>query len=79
MKPTRTFSEIDWHLTPESVRHYIMALERTLHDMQIRVETHEKRIDKLEVQAKKNSRNSSKPPSSDPPFSRKKPRVGDSP
>jgi transposase len=49
-----------------------MALERTLHDMQIRVETHEKRIDKLEVQAKKNSHNSSKPPSSDPPFSRKK-------
>ena len=72
MKPTRTFSELDWHLTPEPVRHYIMALERALHDMNSRVETHEKRIEKLEAQTNKNSHNSSKPPSSDPPFKRKK-------
>ena len=68
----RPFSELDWHLTPEPVRHYIMALERALNDMQMRVETHEKRIEKLEVQTKKNSHNSSKPPSSDPPFNRQK-------
>ncbi len=49
-----------------------MALERTLHDMQQRVETHEKRIEKLEVQTQKNSRNATRPPSSDPPFSRQK-------
>ena len=42
MKPTRTFSELDWHLTPEPVRHYIMALERALHDVNSRVEIHEK-------------------------------------
>jgi transposase len=40
--------------------------------MQQRVESHEKRIETLEVQTKKNSHNSSKPPSSDPPFRRKK-------
>jgi transposase len=68
----RPFPELDWHLTPETVRHYIMALEQTVHDLQHRVESHEMRIEKLEVQTKKNSHNSSKPPSSDPPFSRKK-------
>jgi transposase len=49
-----------------------MALEQTLHDMQQRVEAHEKRIEKLEVRTRKNSHNSSKPPSSDPPFGRQK-------
>ena len=68
----RPFSELDWQLTPEPVRQYIMALERMLHDMQQRVQAHEKRIEKLEIQTSKNSHNSSKPPSSDPPFSKKK-------
>jgi transposase len=49
-----------------------MALERTLFDMQQRIAAHEKRLEKLEVRTRKNSHNSSKPPSSDPPFSRKK-------
>jgi transposase len=68
----RPFSELDWQLTPEPVRQYIMALERTLFDMQQRIAAHEKRLEKLEVRTRKNSHNSSKPPSSDPPFSRKK-------
>lgn len=68
----RPFPELDWHLTPQTVRQYILYLEQTLHDMQQRVESHEKRIEKLEVRTKKSSHNSSKPPSSDPPFSRKK-------
>ena len=68
----RPFPELDWHLTPQTVRQYILHLEQTLHDMQKRVESHEKRIERLEVQTKKSSHNSSKPPSSDPPFSRKK-------
>jgi len=68
----RPFPELDWHLTPETVRHYILYLEQTLHEMQQRVESHEQRIEKLETQTHKNSRNSSKPPSSDPPFARKK-------
>ena len=72
MALNRPFSDLDWHLTPEPVRRYILYLEQALYDMQQRVESHEKRIEKLEVQTKKNSHNSSKPPSSDPPFSRKK-------
>ena len=68
----RPFSELDWQLTPEPVRQYIMALERTLFDMEQRIAAHEKRLEKLEVRTRKNSHNSSKPPSSDPPFARKK-------
>ena len=68
----RPFSELDWQLTPEPVRQYIMALERTLFDMEQRIAANEKRLEKLEVRTRKNSHNSSKPPSSDPPFARKK-------
>jgi transposase len=68
----RPFSELDWQLTPEPVRHYIMALEQMLHDMQQRLHAHEERIEKLEVRTRKTSHNSSKPPSSDPPFGRQK-------
>ena len=68
----RPFSELDWHQTPEMVRHYILHLERTLYEMQQRVDSHEQRIEKLETRSKKNSSNSSKPPSSDPPFARPK-------
>lgn len=72
MAPKRPFSKLDWHLTPEPVRRYIAYLEQALYDMQKRVESNEKRIEKLEVRTRKNSRNSSKPPSSDPPFDRPK-------
>lgn len=68
----RPFSQLEWFQTPEAVRHYILALEQALHDMGQRVEVHEKRIEKLETQTRKNSHNSSKPPSSDPPFSKQK-------
>lgn len=77
MKLKRPFTDLEWHLTPEPVRHYIFYLERTLADMANRVtdlekqiQDNEKRLEKLEVRAKKNSRNSSKPPSSDSPFDR---------
>jgi transposase len=68
----RPFSQLEWFQTPEPVRQYILALEQALHDLQQRLEVHEKRIEKLEVRTGKNSHNSSKPPSSDPPFARKK-------
>ena len=72
MAPKRPFSQLDWHLTPEPVRRYMVYLEQALDDMKKRVESNEKRIEKLEVRTRKNSRNSSKPPSSDPPFDRPK-------
>jgi transposase len=72
MAPNRPFSDLDWHLTPHAVRLYILHLEQRLADLQQRVESNEKRIEKLEVKTRKNSHNSSKPPSSDPPFDRTK-------
>jgi transposase len=72
MAPDRPISELDWQMTPETVRQYIVLLEQKLHHMQLMVQAHETRIEKLEVQTEKNSHNSSKPPSSDPPFNRKK-------
>jgi transposase len=68
----RPFSELDWQLTPEPVRHYIMALEQTLSRYGTADRSPRKALEKLEVRTRKNSHNSSKPPSSDPPFSRKK-------
>lgn len=70
MAPTRTFSDLDWHLTPETVRQYILALERAISDTQMQVQSLEQRVGKLEVQTRKDSTNSSKPPSSDSPFNR---------
>lgn len=79
MAPTRPFSELDWQLTPEPVRQYIQLLEQRLSGLQIRVAALEQRLEKLEVQTKKNSKNSSKPPSSDSPFSRPGAKKGKSP
>ena len=68
----RQFSQLDWQMTPEPVRQYIQLLEQLLIDTQKRVDSNEERIEKLESKAIQNSHNSSKPPSSDPPFKRKK-------
>lgn len=79
MEPKRPFSELEWNLTPEPVRHYILYLERTLTDMAARLasqeellQAHGKRLEQLEVRTRKNSQNSSKPPSSDSPFERER-------
>jgi len=77
MAPKRPFSELEWHLTPEPVRHYILYLEQVLSDMSARldaqnqsIQVHAKRLEDLEVRTRKNSKNSSQPPSSDSPFDR---------
>lgn len=72
MKPTRPFTELDWQLTPEPVRQYIVYLEQTMTQMQDQIQQLEKRLEALEARIQKNSRNSSKPPSSDSPYSRPK-------
>jgi transposase len=70
MEPKRPFTDLEWNLTPEPVRRYILYLEQIVAALQQQARDHEKRIEKLEVQSKQNSRNSSKPPSSDSPFDR---------
>jgi transposase len=71
MEAKRPFSQLDWLSTPQSVKDYIIYLEKTIFQMQQQLGQLEKRTEKLEVQTKMNSQNSSKPPSSDSPFNKK--------
>lgn len=75
MEPKRPFSNLDWAATPELVRQYIKNLEQTIFALVAKVQHLEKRTEKLEVQTKKNSQNSSKPPSSDSPFKKPKKKI----
>ena len=68
MELKRPFSDEDWQATPKPVRDYIESLEDAVVKLVDTVNKLEKRVDKLESQLNKNSQNSSKPPSSDPPF-----------
>lgn len=72
MEAKRPFSQLDWLTTPQAVRDYIIYLEKTIFQMQQQLGQLEKRTEKLEVRTKMNSQNSSKPPSSDSPFNKKK-------
>ena len=77
----------DWDVTPSSVQTLVYTLLATVEEMQQivpqlqkqierqqkQVEQQQKRIKQLEEQVGKNSRNSSKPPSSDPPNVKKPP------
>jgi transposase len=65
MEPKRPFSRA---ATPAPVKQYIEYLEQTTLALVAKVEQLEKRTEKLEIQNRKNSQNSSKPPSSDGPF-----------
>jgi transposase len=59
-------------LTISPVKDYIVYLEKTIFQMQQQLGQLEKRTEKLEARTKMNSQNSSKPPSSDSPFNKKK-------
>jgi len=62
------FTAEEWEQTPKAVQSFIVALLAQVQELKIRVAT-------LEEQAKRNSRNSSQPPSSDGPEVEKK-KVG---
>ena len=74
MEVKRPFSEADWLATPKPVRLYVEQLEQTVIALAAKVEQLEKRIEQLEAGSKKNSQNSSKPPSSDSPYEKPKRR-----
>lgn len=57
----------DWRKTPASVKRFVVALVQ-------RVEYLERRVEELEEKLNTNSSNSSKPPSSDPPWAKKRKR-----
>ncbi len=73
MELKRPFTNDDWLNTPKPVKEYIISLEQTVIRLVETVEKLEGRVAKLESQLNKNSQNSSKPPSSDPPFNKPKP------
>jgi transposase len=66
----RPFSESDWLATPEPVRRYVESLEKRVVQLETTVAQLIKRIEQLESRLNQNSQNSSKPPSSDPPYQR---------
>ncbi len=66
----RPFSESDWLATPEPVRRYVEMLEQRVEQLEATVAQLIRRIEQLESRLNQNSQNSSKPPSSDPPFHR---------
>ena len=72
MELKRPFTIFDWAQTPEPVKLYIQYLEQTMGSLSAKVELLENRTEKLEVQTRKDSQNSNKPPSSDSPFKKKK-------
>jgi transposase len=72
MEAKRPLSDLDWALTPQAVKQYIVELENIVGQLAKRHEALEKRTDTLETRLNQNSQNSSKPPSSDGPF--KKPK-----
>lgn len=72
MENKRPICDLDWIMTPEPVKQYILHLERTLDTVTDQLREVDKRVEKLEVRTQKNSKNSSKPPSSDSPFNKPK-------
>ncbi len=74
MEIKRPFTDEDWDVTPEPVRRYIVQLEGIVIKLIKETEDLKKRVAELENRLNKNSQNSSKPPSSDPPY-KKPPKV----
>jgi transposase len=71
--PPPSISPQDWDATPESVQILVCTLLATVAELQQVVGQLQGRVRQLEEQVGKTSRNSSKPPSSDPPHVKKAP------
>jgi len=65
-------AEDDWHQTPPSVQQDVMALEQQFSALQRQVDQLQKQVEILQGRIDKTSNTSSKPPSSDSPFTRPK-------
>ena len=71
MESNRPFSEDTGNNLPAEVREYIAALEKVaalVPGLVEQVKMLSEKVEKLEARLNKNSGNSSKPPSSDPPW-----------
>lgn len=70
-----SISAEDWEQTPWSIQAVVILLWQENQALQQQVATLQAEVEKLREQVNKNSRNSSKPPSSDPPQQRRYPKA----
>jgi len=69
------FPEQDWHQTPPSVQNHVVELQNQLNELKTQHDQLHKQVDRLQGRVDKTSQTSSKPPSSDSPFTKpKKPK-----
>jgi transposase len=64
------FPEQDWHHTPRSVQNYVVELQNQLNDLKQQHDQLQQQVDTLQGRVDKTSQTSSKPPSSDSPFTK---------
>jgi transposase len=67
-------TEDEWRRTPASVKRAFALQELRIQQLEQLIELLQKKIEELEEKLNANSGNSSKPPSSDPPWARKRKR-----
>lgn len=75
MELKRPFTEKDFQATPEPVQQYLIQLEDIVVELLQETKDLKKRVSDLENRINQNSQNSSKPPSSDPPYNKPKKQV----
>lgn len=75
MKLKRPFTNKEFQSIPIPIQEYIVQLEELVLQLYQETQDLKKRVLELENQVKQNSQNSSKPPSSDPPYKKPKKQV----
>jgi transposase len=68
------FSQADWDQTPRAVQAHLVAQNADLHTLKSQLQQLQQQVDQLPGRLDQTSSTSSKPPSSDSPFKKRKPR-----
>lgn len=71
---TIAFSQSDWEQTPRAVQAHLVAQDAELHTLKTQLQQLQQQVDQLQGRLDQTSSTSSKPPSSDSPFTPRKPR-----
>jgi transposase len=68
------FSQAEWDQTPSAVQAHVVAQGMNLHTLEAQIQQLQHQLDQLQGRLDQTSSTSSKPPSSDSPFKKRKPR-----
>lgn len=68
------FSQADWDRTPSAVQAHLIAQDTRLHTLEAQLQQLQQQVDQLQGRVDQTSSTSSKPPSSDSPFKKRKAR-----